>query len=66
VLESISLPGIPAGTSLKEFEVWTASLIRRGIEAIAPRGGEDPEVLAEAATRSARYRADRAKRINNV
>jgi len=63
VLESISPAGIPAGTSFKEFEVWTASLIRRGIEAIAPRAGEDPEALLEVATRSARYRADRANRI---
>jgi hypothetical protein len=61
LLENISLPGIPDGTPLEEFEGWTAALVRRGIQAIAKSTGEEAEALLKAATESARYKIEQAK-----
>jgi hypothetical protein len=61
LLERISLPGLPDSDSWEGYEGWTAGLVRAVMEQIAKATGEEPEELLEAATRSARYKAERAK-----
>jgi hypothetical protein len=61
LLKSISVPGLPDSDSWEGYEGWTAGLARAVIEAIARATDEDPEELVEAATRSARFKVERAK-----
>jgi hypothetical protein len=61
LLESISVPGLPDSDSWEGYEGWTAGLVRAIIEAIAKATDEVPEVLLEAATRDARFKAERTK-----
>jgi hypothetical protein len=61
LLESVSVPGLPDSNSWEGYEGWTAGLVRLVIEAIARATGEEPEKLLEAAIRSARRKAERAR-----
>ena len=61
LLESISVPGLPNSDSWEGYEDWTAGLVRAVIEAVAQATDEGPEGLLEAATRSARFKVERAK-----
>ncbi len=54
LLEEISIPGVPEGVDWEDYEGWTASTVRAGIEAVAKATDEDPEELLEAATDGAR------------
>jgi hypothetical protein len=61
LLESVSVPGLPDSDSWEGYEGWTAGLVRAVIEAVAQATDEEPEDLLEAATRSARFKVERAK-----
>jgi hypothetical protein len=61
LLESVSVSGLPDSNSWESYEGWTAGTVRAVIEKIAQATDEEPEELLEAATRSARYKAERAK-----
>jgi hypothetical protein len=61
LLKSVSVPGLPDSDSWEGYEDWTAGLARAVIEAIARATDEDAEELVEAATRSARFKVERAK-----
>jgi hypothetical protein len=61
LLESVSVPGLPDSDSWEGYEGWTAGLVRAVIEAVAQATDEEPEELLEAATRSARFKVERAK-----
>jgi len=61
LLESVSVPGLPDSDSWEGYEGWTAGLVRAVMEQIAKATGEEPEELLEAATRDARFKADRTK-----
>ncbi len=61
LLESISVPGLPDSDSWEGYEGWTAGTVRTVIEAIAQATDEGSEELLEAATRSARFKVERAK-----
>jgi hypothetical protein len=61
LLESVSVSGLPDYASWEGYEGWTAGTVRAVIEKIAQATDEEPEVLLEAAIRSARYKAERAK-----
>ena len=61
LLESVSVPGLPDCASWEGYEGWTAGLVRAVIEAIAKATNEVSEELLEAATRSARFKVERAK-----
>jgi hypothetical protein len=61
LLESVSVPGLPATDSWEGYEGWTAGLVRAVIEAVAHATDEGPEELLEAATRDARFKAERTK-----
>jgi hypothetical protein len=61
LLESTSVPGLPESDSWEGYEGWTAGLVRAVIEAVAQATDEEPEELLEAATRSARFKVERAK-----
>lgn len=61
LLESISVSGLPDSDCWEGYEGWTAGMVRAVIEKIAQATDEAPEDLLEAATRSARYKAERAK-----
>jgi hypothetical protein len=51
----------PSSTSWEGHEGWIAGLVRAAISAIAQATDEEPEELVEAATRSARWKAERSK-----
>jgi hypothetical protein len=61
LLESVSVPALLNADPWEGYEGWTAGLVRAVIEKIAQATDEEPEDLLEAATRSARYKAGRAK-----
>jgi len=61
LLEGVSVPGLPDSDSWEGYEGWTAGLVRAVIEAIAKATNEVSEELLEAATRSARFKVERAK-----
>jgi hypothetical protein len=61
LLESVSVPGLPDSDSWEGYEGWTAGLVRAVIEAVAQATDEEPEELLESATRSARFKVERAK-----
>jgi hypothetical protein len=61
LLGSVSVPGLPDSDSWEGYEGWTAGLVRLVIETIAQATGEEPEKLLEAAIRSARRKAERAR-----
>jgi hypothetical protein len=61
LLASVSVAGLPGSNSWEGYEGWTAGLVRLAIETIAQATGEEPEKLLEAAIRSARRKADRAR-----
>jgi hypothetical protein len=61
LLESVSVPGLPDSDSWEGYEGWTAGLVRAVIGAIAQATDEEPEELLEAATKEARFKAERAK-----
>jgi hypothetical protein len=61
LLESISVPALPDSDPWEGYEGWTAGLVRAVIEAVARATDEGPEELLEAATRSARFKVERAK-----
>jgi hypothetical protein len=62
LLESVSVPGLPDSDSWEGYEGWSAGLVRAVIDAIAKATDEVPEDLVEAATRDARFKAERTKR----
>jgi hypothetical protein len=61
LLENISVPGLPDSDSWEGYEGWTAGLVRAVIEKVAQATDEETEELLEAATRSARWKAERSK-----
>jgi hypothetical protein len=61
LLESISVPGLPDSDSWEGYEGWTAGLVRAIIDKVAQATDEEPEELLEAATRGARWKAERTK-----
>jgi hypothetical protein len=61
LLESVSVSGLPDSDSWVGYEGWTAGTVRAVIEKIAQATGEEPEELLEAATRRARWKAERTK-----
>jgi hypothetical protein len=61
LVESVSMPALPDSDSWEGYEGWTAGLVRAVIEKIAQATDEDPEELLEAAIRSARWKAERAR-----
>jgi hypothetical protein len=61
LLENISVPGLPDSDSWEGYNGWTAGLVREVIEKVAQATGEETEELLEAATRSARWKAERSK-----
>jgi hypothetical protein len=61
LIESVSVSGLPASDSWEGYEGWTAGMVRAVIERIAQATGEEPEELLEAATSSARWKAERSK-----
>jgi hypothetical protein len=61
LLEGVSVPGLPDDDFWEGYEGWTAGLVRAVIEKIAQATGEEPKELLEAATRSARRKAERSK-----
>ena len=61
LLESVSVPALPDSGPWEGYEGWTAGLVRAVIEAVARATDEGPEELLEAATRSARFKVERAK-----
>jgi hypothetical protein len=60
LLESVSVAGLPDSDSWEGYEGWTAGLVRAVIEKVAKATDEVPEELLEAATRSARRKAERS------
>jgi hypothetical protein len=61
LLKCISVPGLPDSDSWEGYEGWTAGLVRAVIEKVAQATDEGSEELLEAATRSARWKAERSK-----
>jgi hypothetical protein len=61
LLESVSVPGLPDSDSWEGYKGWTAGLVRAVIEKVAQATDEGPEELLEAATRNARFKAERTK-----
>jgi hypothetical protein len=61
LLKSVSVSGLPDSDSWEGYEGWTAGLVRAVIEKITQATDEEPEELLEAATRSARWKAERSK-----
>jgi hypothetical protein len=61
LLENISVPGLPDSDSWEGYEGWTAGLVRAVIEKIAKATDEETAEQLEAATRSARWKAERSK-----
>jgi hypothetical protein len=61
LLKSVSVPALPDSDSWEGYEGWIAGLVRAVIDAIAQATDEEPEDLLEAATRSARFKMERAK-----
>ena len=61
LLESVSVPALPDSDSWEGYEGWTAGLVRAVIEKIAKATDEEPEAMLEAAIRSARWKAERAR-----
>jgi hypothetical protein len=61
LVESVSVPSLPDSDSWEGYEDWTAGLVRAVVEKIAKATDEEPEELLEAATRNARFKAERAK-----
>jgi hypothetical protein len=61
LLENLSVPGLPDSDSWEGYKGWTAGLVRAVIEAVAQATDEEPEELVEAATRDARWKAQRAR-----
>jgi hypothetical protein len=61
LLKSVSVPGLPDSDSWEGYEGWTAGLVRTVIERVAQATDEETEELLEAATRSARWKAERSK-----
>jgi hypothetical protein len=55
------VPALPESDSWEGYEGWTAGLVRAVIDAAAQATDEEPEDLLEAATRSARFKAERTK-----
>ena len=53
-LDDFSLPGVPAGQHLEEFDGWTAGLVRKGIAAIAAHEGKDSSDFLARALEEAR------------
>jgi hypothetical protein len=62
LLGSVSVSGLPESDSWEGYEGWTAGLVRMVINAIAQATDEEPKELLEAATRDARFKAERTKR----
>jgi hypothetical protein len=62
LLRSVSVAGLPDSDSWEGYEGWTAGLVRAVIEKVAQATDEETEELLEAATRSARWKAERSKR----
>jgi hypothetical protein len=61
LLESVSVSGLPHSDSWEGYEGWTAGMVRVVLEQIAQATDEESEDLLEAATRSARWKAERSK-----
>jgi hypothetical protein len=61
LLENVSVPGLPDSDSWEGYEGWTAGMVRAVMEKIAQATDEESEELLETATRSARWKAERAK-----
>jgi len=61
LLESVSVAGLPDSDSWEGYEGWTAGLVRAVIEKVAQATDGVPEELLDAATRSARRKAERSK-----
>jgi len=61
LLDSVSVPGLPDSDSWEGYEGWTAGLVRAVIEKVAKATSEEPEELLEAATRNARFKAERTR-----
>src|SRR5215211_4984687 len=61
LLESVSVPALPDSDSWEGYEGWSAGLVRAVIEKIAKATDEETEEQLEAATRSARWKAERSK-----
>lgn len=62
LLENLSVPGIPEGIALEEFEGWNAGLLRRAIEAIASSADkEGPEAVLDATMRNAKWKVKNTK-----
>jgi hypothetical protein len=61
LLASVSVAGLRDSNSWEGYEGWTAGLVRLVIETMAQATGEEPEKLLEAAVRSARWKAERAR-----
>jgi hypothetical protein len=53
-VESLDLPGVPKDAIIEELPAMKAEDVRGCVESIARAAGEDPEVLLEAATETAR------------
>ena len=57
--ETFAMPAVvPEEVPWEEYQGWTAGLVRRGIAAIAAKGGIDPDLLREAALFTAREEAE--------
>ncbi len=61
LLESISVSGLPDSESWEGYKGWTAGMVRAVIDKIAQPTDEEPEELLEAATKDARFKAERTK-----
>ncbi len=56
-LDDFSLPGVPVGQHLEEFDGWTTGLVRKGLAAIAAHDGKDWSDLLARAQQEARSEA---------
>lgn len=61
-VEEFSFPGVPDDVTVQDFTGWTASLVRRGIAAIAGEVGSDPDNLLTHATVATRMEVSMAQR----
>src|SRR5215218_6706295 len=61
LLKSVSVSGLPDSGSWEGYEGWTAGMVRVVVEQIAQATDEESKELLEAATKDARYKAERTK-----
>jgi hypothetical protein len=61
LLDCVSVPGLPGSDSWEGYEGWTVGLVRAVIEKVAQAIDEEPKGLLEAATRNARFKAERTR-----